>query len=614
MVDAMLHRGPDHNAVFCDGPVGLGYTRLAIFDLSESGNQPMFDESGDWVAVYNGEVYNFAELRAELEAQGVHFRSRCDTEVVVNLFARLGPAALARFNGMFGLAVWSRRQRRLWVARDPLGVKPLYYRITANRITFSSEMKSIHRAEPDLPGLSARGILNYLAFGHAISPDTIFNGIRKVPPGYYLEICGDQIRLERYFEYPSPETVGTRAGEAAEARRSESSWIEECDSVLGAAVQRQMAADVPVGVFLSGGIDSGLVTAYMARHSRQVHAFSIGFSGQDRYNEVDSAAAVARHLGAQHHQILIGENDLVRSLDKMVYHFDEPFGDAAGLPVFLLSQYAVGSVRVALSGEGGDEMFGGYRRYLAEKYGFWNLLPAVMRRAISLMNSRLGRARRTRTILRSLSAADPAARYAEMMALFSKHALEALVGGSLEQAAQRYNHAEPYAALFEKYSGAPVVSRLATTDAQTWLADTYLEKVDKMSMAVSLEVRVPMLDLEVVRFSARCPDALKVRGITTKYILRRLAEQVLPKGLASMPKRGLAVPTDPWFRGQLKGFVRDSLLGGRLVSEGLLRREAVSGILERHANGRENCQGQIWTLLVFEQWAQRLPNRLSIAQ
>ncbi len=470
MTRVIRHRGPDHSAVFTDREVGLGYVRLSILDLSPAGNQPMEDESGQFVCVYNGEVYNFAVLREELESEGVRFRSRSDTEVVVNLFARQGVAGIQKLNGIFGLALWSKRDRELWLFRDPIGVKPVYYFLDARRLIFASELKAILASTSETPAINSQGLLNYLTYGHAVAPATIFEGVKKLMPGQYLRAKGSEIHFGRYFEFPSPS--GRR-----EPRRSTREWVEEATEVLGAAVRRQAIADVPVGVFLSGGIDSSLITALMAQQSSAVETFTIGYPQSGSFDETSDARLVAKHFETRHHEVQVEQSDLVNALDHIVYHFDEPFADAAGLPVYLLSRLARTRVKVALSGEGGDEMFGGYRRYVAERAASaYARVPAALKDAAIRAASHFGRARVINRIARTLAIADPAVRYAGWVEVFSRDALEVLLEGSLRRQLKHFDGAGGYRDLFERSGASDVLSRLFFVDSQTWLPDTYLRR------------------------------------------------------------------------------------------------------------------------------------------
>jgi len=600
MAAVIRHRGPDHSAVFTDQEVGLGYVRLSILDLSPAGNQPMLDDSGQFVCVYNGEVYNFASLREELKREGVRFRSTSDTEVVVNLFARQGLSGIKRLNGIFALAIWSKWDRELWVFRDPIGVKPLYYLADPQRLTVASELKAILASNSETPAISRLGLLNYLTYGHAVAPDTIFQGVKKLMPGQYLRAKGSEIRFGQYFEFPLP------SGHL-EPQRPTREWVNEASEVLQAAVSRQMIADVPVGVFLSGGLDSSLITALMAQQSSAVETFTIGYPQNRSFDETSDARLVAKHLGTRHHEVQIVESDLVNALDQIVYHYDEPFADAAGLPAYLLSRFARTRVKVALSGEGGVEMFGGYRRYIAERAALaYTRLPAGLKGAAIRAAARFGRARTINRITRTLAIDNPADRYAGWVEAFSRDALEPILVGSLRQDFKDFDRARCYRDLFEHCGNRGVVSHLCFVDSQTWLPDTYLEKVDKASMAVSLEARVPLLDLEVVRFAARLPDGLRIKRFTTKYLLRQVAKPLLPAAIIQKPKHGLAVPTDPWFRGKLKEYVRAILLDPSSVGREFFNPAAIETMLLRHSGMKENCERQIWTLLMLELWMRQI--------
>lgn len=599
MTEAIRHRGPDHSATFVDGPIGLGYVRLSILDLSDAGNQPMEDCSGQYVIVYNGEVYNFPALRRELELDGIRFRSQTDTEVVANLFARSGVAGVQKLNGMFAFAVWSKRNSELWLFRDPIGVKPLYYRVAAQQLTFASEIKALLAADGRGLEINPTGLLNYLTFGHAVAPVTIFNRVYKLPPGHYLRVKNGSVRVAKYFDFPLP-------GRGVGRKRSEADWIEEGTDVLRQAVRRQMIADVPVGVFLSGGIDSSLLTALMAEHTNRLQTFTVVFPDRGTYDESKHARSVAHRFGTDHHEVTVRTDDLIAAIDSLVYHYDEPFADAAALPVYLISRLARAHVKVALSGEGGDEMFGGYRRYSAERFAHaYQKMPAVLRSLAIRAATQFGRARRVNRIARTLSIRDPAVRYAGWLQVFNRDSLAWLLAEKLREPLEDYDAAGIYRSLFQCCQGADTLGRLFYADAQSWMPDTYLEKVDKASMAVSLEVRVPLLDLEVIQFASTLPGRLRIRGLTTKYLLRRIASRFLPAEITQRPKHGLSVPTDPWFRGKLEGFVREILFDRRTMERGFFRPQGVSDLLHRHTSGRENCETQIWILLIFELWMRR---------
>jgi asparagine synthase (glutamine-hydrolysing) len=603
MAAAIRHRGPDHSAIFTAGSIGLGYVRLSILDLSESGNQPMADATGDYIAVYNGEVYNFPELRRDLERQGVHFRSTTDTEVVVNLFAREGIAGVQKLNGMFAFAVWSKRSQELWMFRDPIGIKPLYYRLINGRLIFASETKAIRIAEDDVPEIDPQGLLNYLSYGHAVAPRTIHKGISKLPPGFYLRATSDRLEIESYWEFPVPSRQNSSNAGVGEL-------VEECESVLHAAVKHQMVADVPVGVFLSGGIDSSLVTAFMAQHTTKLKSFSVAFPQHRGYDETSDARLVARHFGTDHHEVDLTEADVINAVDTLVYHYDEPFADAAGLPLYVLSRFARQQVKVALSGDGGDELFGGYRRYAAERFwSYYQKLPGALHSMAISTASLFGRARRVNRLVKTLKIPNAAERYAGWLQIFSRERLSELLSDDYQAELATFDPAAVYRDLFQKCSGAGTIQRVCYADSQTWLPDTYLEKVDKASMAVSLEVRVPILDLNVVRFAASVPDRLRIRGFSTKYLLRQVAKRHLPDAIVRKPKHGFAVPVDAWIRGKLKDYMREILLDSRALRRGFFRPGAIEAVFNRHASGKENCDTQIWTLLMLELWMQASMDR-----
>ena len=599
MCETIRHRGPDHSATFADGGVGLGYVRLSIQDVSTAGNQPMEDESGDFVCVYNGEVYNFPELRAQLETQGVRFRSRTDTEVIVNLFARRGVAGIQLLNGIFGLAIWSKRDRELWLFRDPIGVKPLYYALTPGSLIFASEMKALLERANLGATINIRGLLNYLTYGHAVAPATMVDNVYKLMPGHFLRAKGGEIRLDSYYRFPAP--TGHR-----EPKHSVREWAEEAAALLRGVIRRQMISDVPVGVFLSGGLDSSLITALAVERNPALQTFSIGYPDARKYDETTDAILVAKRCGTKHSAVFVEEDDLIAALDRLVYHYDEPFADAAALPVYLLSRFARTQIKVALSGEGGDEMFCGYRRYLAERAASaYGRLPKTLKEAAARVAARFARARALNRIVGTLAIDGSAERYAGWMEVFSRRDLNAILNPELAGFHDAFDGAEVYRRLFANCQDCGVLSRVFFADSQTWLPDTYLEKVDKASMAVSLEVRVPLLDLELVRFAARIPEHLRVKGMTTKYLLRKVAKPLLPAATIRKPKHGLAVPIGSWIRGRLKPYVFDVLLDPASASRQFFRTPAVEDLLRRHISRTENCESKIWSLLILELWMRR---------
>jgi asparagine synthase (glutamine-hydrolysing) len=599
--DLLTHRGPDERGSWRGPGVFLGVRRLSIIDLA-GGRQPIWNEDGTCCIVFNGELYNFRQIRPELEARGHAFRTRTDTEVILHGYEEWGTDCLRRLNGMFAFAIWDGRDQRLFVARDRIGEKPLYYHSVDDRLVFSSEIKSVLFDRSVRRGISPRGLANYLAFGHAVAPDTMFEGVNKLLPGHYLMAERGRVRTEGYWD------VGDECPLPADAGLSSREYAERVLELLDDSVQLRMVADVPVGAFLSGGVDSSTVVALMKRHATgPVKSFSLGFTVGGAYNELSDARGVAKALGTEHHELLAQDVDLVQLLKTLVYHYDEPFGDAASFPVYLLSRFAREHVKVVLTGDGGDELFGGYRRYAMDQTASWyQRLPGLLTRSLlPAVVGRLPRLRRVKRTVATLPIADPARRYASWLVLFTPEMRAQLLRPELLRAVGGYDPSWPYPRYYHALNGETAsdhLNRLLYVDVKTWLADAYMEKVDKATMACGLEARVPMLDHRLVELSFQIPGRFKIRGWSTKRVLKQAARRLVPPEVLGKPKRGFSVPTDPWFRGPLKRFAFDVLLDGRAKQRGYFNTAFVERLWREHAEGRHVWDGQLWLLLNFELW------------
>ena len=594
-VRRLTHRGPDDEGVWYGSRVFLGMRRLSVIDLM-TGHQPIGNEDGAIQLVFNGEIYNFADLRDELVSQGHQFRTHSDTEVIVHGYEEWGEEVLNRLNGMFALALWDSRSDSLLIARDRLGIKPLYYFADDGRLLFASEIKAI-LAHADVPReVEPKGLLNYLAYGHAVGADTMYRGVRKLLPGHLLEVRSGRIDIRRWWQVvPGAPTTLDRAGCAAEVRR-----------LLEDSVRLRLISDVPLGAFLSGGLDSSAVVALMARQmDRPVKTFSIGFDFGSSFNELPDARLVADRLGTDHHDLVVRAPELVATLQTLVYHFDEPFGDAACFPTFLVSRLARQHVTVALTGEGGDELFGGYRRYWAARW--MRLLRTVTGGVVGPLASplvgALPRFRRLKKLIEAVRVADDTARYAGLLRVFTDDGIRHLLDARLEQAASAYDALESYRGHFSDARRTDELNRYMYVDMKTWLVDTYLEKVDKTSMAVSLEARVPLLDHRLVELALSIPSSYKIDGRATKRVFRDAVRDLLPARTLTKPKHGFAVPTDPWFRGELKDFAYEILLDSRSRQRGYFRPAEVERLWGEHQAGREVRDSHLWLLLNFELWA-----------
>jgi asparagine synthase (glutamine-hydrolysing) len=598
-VDCLTHRGPDERGVWCDGPVLLGIRRLSIIDLA-GGQQPIWNEDESCCIVYNGELYNFLDLRPLLEARGHCFRTRTDTEVVLHAYEEWGADCLRRFNGMFALAIWDDRRKLLLLARDRLGEKPLYYYQNGERLIFASEIKAILH-DPTAPRrLALDGLANYLAFGHATGPTTIYQGIVKLQPGHYLLAGHEGCRLVQYWD------VGEERPAPAPLTNEEEAASAIC-TLLNDAVQRRMVADVPVGAFLSGGVDSSAVVGLMRRHATgPVKTFSLGFTVGGAYNELDDARQVAAHFNTEHHELAVSHLDLAPVLQTLVYHYDEPFADAASFPLYLLSRFARQEVKVALAGDGGDELFGGYRRYAVDGWGdlFQRLPPAVQTQVRAAVHC-LPRRRRWKRLATAWSIPDPALRYAAWLCLFTPDLQAALLQREVWAQLDGHHPAALYpahAAHHDRLQADDAINRLLYMDLKSWLVDTYLEKTDKATMACSLEARLPLLDHRLVELAFQIPGRFKVQGFATKRIFKRAVQGLVPEFVLHRPKHGFAVPTDPWLRGPLRDFARAVLFDGRMAQRGLWQMETIERLWLEHQSGRHVWSEHLWVLLNFELW------------
>jgi len=593
----LAHRGPDDAGIHHEGSVGLVSRRLAIQDLSAAGHQPMSSPDGRLWITYNGEIYNFLLLRDELERDGVRFRSRSDTEVILALYARQGPDCLARLRGMFALAIWDRQERTLFAARDRLGKKPLFYYQDADRFVFASEPKAILQ-DPEVPVAPDHVALHhYLTYGYVPGPWSAFRGVRKLPPAHYLVLRDGRTSLHRYWELRH--TPKRTDGEAA--------LTEELLARLGEAVRLRLISDVPVGALLSGGLDSSAVVAMIRRAtSGPIRTFSIGFDRPD-YDETRYARLVAQHLGTEHHEAVV-KPDAVAGVPRLVWHYNEPFADSSALPSLAVCEMARGFVTVALNGDGGDETFLGYDRYLAT--AVLNRLDWVPRpvRALAgaagrglprgMAKSLAYRLRRVTDVL----TLEPRDRYAKWMSAFGNADKRELYAPALRQELRTTDSLALLDQAYEASDATTFVERIAHADIQLYLPDDLLVKMDIASMAHSLEVRSPFLDHEVVEFAASLPLHLKLRGWTQKYLLRRAMRGLLPEAVIRRPKMGFGVPIDYWFRHELREMAYDVLLDTRAQQRGYFRPEVVRRYLDEHVEGRAHHHPRLWSLLMLEQW------------
>ncbi len=610
MTAALVHRGPDAHGVWTEGGVGLGSRRLAVIDLSDRAAQPMANEDGAIHLVFNGEIYNFRELRTELEGRGHRFRSDSDTETIVHLYEEEGAECVRRLDGMFAFALWDARTQALLLARDRLGEKPLFYWHDGRSLVFGSEPKALMQdhaipAEPD-----EEAIDHYLTYGYVPAPWSAFKEVRKLAPAHYLVARAGQVEVTRYWSLSyNPKR-----------EESEAALTEELDYLLGRAVERRLVADVPIGAMLSGGLDSSAVVALMRRAtSGGIKTFSIGFD-QPEYDERRYARSVATVFGTEHQELIV-RPDAAALLPRLVYHYNEPFADSSALPTWCLSEMARTGVTVALSGDGGDESFLGYERYGASRLaGRLDRIPRPLRelavRGAGCLVS--GSARSSTTRLRRFAsglATDPVRRYGRWISVtLDEHKADLYTEDfARRRACDGSEFGDSSLGLLERRwaesDAVSAVERLAHTDIAMYLPDDLLVKTDIASMAHSLEVRSPFLDHHVVEFAARLPVAMKLRGRTGKYLLKRAMASRLPQTVLHRRKAGFGVPIDAWFRGRLGETARDVLLGKQATERGYFETTTVRRFLDDHATGKAQHHARLWSLLVLELWHQTFIDR-----
>jgi len=603
MARSLYHRGPDDEGFFIrhydDGAaVGLGFRRLSIIDL-ESGNQPVGNEDGSLQLVFNGEIYNFRELRRELEARGHRFSTAGDAETVVHLYEDHGPLCVERLNGMFAFALWDEGRRELVLARDRFGKKPLHYAEVGRSLLFGSELKALLE-HPRCPReLDPGGLSRYLALEYVPAPHSILAGIKKLPGGHLLRWRDGRATVEPYWD------LTFRSSETSSSTEEE--YIEEFRQRFRDAVRRRLVSDVPLGAFLSGGIDSSSVVAAMvdALPAGAVQTFSIGF-GEQSFDESAHARRVADHFGTDHHEDVFTPQVMIELLPTMADFLDEPFADASILPTYLLSRYTRETVTVALGGDGSDELLAGYPTFQAERFARRYAVPrSVHERVILPLADMLPVSTanfsfdfRLKRFLRG-AAAPPELRHPVWLGAFTPAEQESLLENG---------HPDPFEEHRRYYASAPTtdpLERLIYVYAKCYLQDDILVKVDRASMATSLEVRAPFLDVELVEFLGRVPPHLKLRGSKTKYLLKRAMADVLPPGIADRAKKGFGIPVAAWFKKELRDALQDELSPDRIRRQGIFDPETVQQLISEHLSGRRDNRKPLWTLFVFQLWHRR---------
>jgi asparagine synthase (glutamine-hydrolysing) len=599
MTEALRHRGPDDSGYYRDALAALGHRRLSIVDLS-TGHQPMFNEAGNLCIVYNGEIFNHAQLRLALERTGHRYLTKSDTETILRAYQENGPDCVEQFRGMFAFAIWNKTTRTLFCARDRLGIKPFYYYWNGELFAFASEIKALLQ-HPSISAAFDDSLLpEYLAFGYSSEDRTLFAGIRKLMPGHRLLVTPQGLEVDRYWDIPFPQSPDTR---------DDQSWIEDCRTRLEDTVRMRLMSDVPLGLFLSGGIDSSVIAALMARMAPgPVKSFSVGYR-EARFSELTYAASVAQSIRTEHHEVIVGRDEFFSVLPKLIWHQDAPLVWPSSVSLYFVSKLAAEQVKVVLTGEGADEMFGGYRRYqflLAHRRWMdrYARLPGGLRAWVRtrLADSDLLRASVRRKLQHTMLGHEPTLEsfYLDnFYSAFSQDEQQALL-------ARAGNRTENLYSAFLRYwsvGDRPRLGRLLYADQKTYLVEL-LMKQDRMSMAASIESRVPFLDHPFVEFAAAVPDHLKVRGRTGKFILRRATEDLIPREIQTRAKMGFPTPLHDWLRGRGIEPVLKTLRDPDGLLAMYLAPSALDRLLERHLGGRLDATDRIWRLLNLQLWGQ----------
>ncbi len=596
MTDTLRHRGPDGEGRLVDGEIGLGHRRLSIIDVG-GGAQPIGNEDGSLQVVFNGEIYNFIELRADLEKSGHTFRTASDTEVIVHAFEEWGKDCIRRFNGMFAFALWDTHKRELFLARDHLGIKPLYYAQLGSRILFASEIKALLQ-DPACPReVDVEALAELFTFRYVPSPKTLFRGIGKLPPGHRMTLSKRGIEVERFWEWVPH----------LRSNVDEKALIEEYQGLLEDAVRLQLRSDVPLGLFLSSGIDSGALLAIMSNYSSgPVQAFTIGFEGGEATNEIDDAKVLARMFGADHHCLMLAPEDYLRYYEIYLWDLEEPVGNETAAAFYFVSKITSEKVKVALTGQGADEPWAGYDRYIGIKLSAgYSRIPGVVTDAFAGIVTHLpGRFERLKRGALSLSEPDMLTRFAKVYSFFSADMKRDLFKGPLQAEIAEDAYRSKYALhrLQKDVEYLDPLSQMLYIDTRASLPDDLLMVGDKTSMANSLEARVPFLDYRLVEFIESLPPWLKLNGLTGKYLHKKALEKWLPRDVVYRKKKGFANPIEQWFRTRMRPFVEQYLLTPDAAVSRYFDQDCIRRMLDRDRGGRDQLRRHIYLLVSFEMW------------
>lgn len=601
MCRVIRHRGPDDQGVMLKPGVVLGMRRLSIIDLA-GGHQPISNEDNTVSIVFNGEIYNYRELQKDLQARGHQFRTNSDTETIVHAYEEFGASCVSQLRGMFAFAIWDERKKEVFIARDRVGKKPLYYSVTrCGTLVFGSELKSLLEHPEVERKINTQALDAYFSLGYVPDPISIFENVEKLPPGHHLTFTNGRLTVERYWDF-SYNTNGN--GHKA------SDYLEELRALLSEAVKLRLVSDVPLGAFLSGGIDSSTVVALMAQHMDQpVKTFSIGFN-EDSYDELKYARLTAKKFGTEHHEFLVTP-DICEVVDQLAWHFDEPFADSSAIPTYVVSKLAREHVKVVLTGDGGDELFAGYSRYVTQRNrSKADLIPGLVKgRLMDPLSRALPHGAWGRNYLQNLSL-DPISRYLDTVSVFTGLNKSSLYSNDFSDQLRDSRHLASYFhELSRNVKSNAALDSLLYIDSKTYLPGDILTKVDRMSMAVSLEARVPLLDHKLIEFVTRIPASMKLAGIETKHLFKQAIGDLVPAEVVNRPKQGFGVPIQQWINQQLRERIRDTLNDPRTLERGYVTREYVGLLLEEHERGRRDHAMALWSLLMLELWHRQYVDR-----
>jgi asparagine synthase (glutamine-hydrolysing) len=595
MCRVITHRGPDDQGALVKGRAAIGMRRLSIIDLA-GGHQPIFNEDGSIAIVFNGEIYNYRELRSALESSGHAFKTNSDTEAIVHAYEEYGEDCPNHLRGMFAFAIWDENERKLFIARDRVGKKPLYYsRAKSGALLFGSELKSL-LVHPEFEReINYEALDAYLSFGYVPDPLCIFKNAQKLPPGCHLTFQRGVVSVKQYWDFQYERTE----------KKKEKDYLEELRVLIDEAVRVRLVSDVPLGAFLSGGIDSSAIVAYMARNMDQpVKTFSIGFN-EDSYNELKYARITAKHFGTDHHEFIVTP-DICKIVDELAWHFDEPFADSSALPTYMVSKMARDFVTVVLSGDGGDELFAGYTRYVVDKKrsGLDKVPRVVREKLMQPLSAALPHRAWGKNYIRNVSL-EPLDRYIDSLSLFTELNKRSLYTQDFRE---RLNGncfsigQELFRSRAESVNTGNSVDPLLYLDSKTYLPGDILTKVDRMSMAVSLEARVPLLDHKLIEFVTRIPASLKLKRFETKHIFKRAVRGLVPDEILDRPKQGFGVPIQEWINQQLRSRIHETLTDRRATNRGLFESSYIDILLDEHERGRRDHSASLWALFMLEMW------------